>query len=526
MSSKSTKVKWQAALRKTSEIMNRDGARKSIWQQDGKRFSSEIAAADLFDVAIVGGGITGVSTAFNLQKSGKSCILLEAANIGFGTTGGTTAHLNDFFDTTFADAIRHFGEANTRLFMEGGKEAMRIIENNVVENGIDCDLERKTAHLFALDERQVGQLEDIVKGAGKVDYTMNYIKEISFPIPFIKAVEIPNQGQFHPIKYIKALCELYLKSGGVVMEDCVCESHDEQDEAVILVTSKGLLKARKVVYATHIPPGINVLHFTNAPYRSYALAFTLNNGQYPKELGYDLQNPYHYYRTQEVGGETLLIAGGEDHKTGRVEDTGECFSKLENYVRSYFDVDNVRYSWSSQYYEPVDGFPYIGVLPGSNGKIYTATGFRGNGMMFGSLSSRIIADLIHTGNSKYEKLFSPARIKPVAGFGNFVKEQTTVVADYVKDKFFVERIGSLTEIGEGEAKIVKYDGKNLAVYKESSGRMHILKSTCPHAGCEVHWNNAEISWDCPCHGSRFNVNGKMLTGPSVKGLIRVDEEKT
>lgn len=506
--------------------MNRDGARKSVWQQEIKSFSSQPSVTDLFDVAIVGGGITGVSTAFNLQKSGKSCILLEAANVGFGTSGGTTAHLNDFFDTTFAEAIRDFGEEDAKLFMECGKEAMRIIENNVRENAMDCDLERKSAHLFALNEKQVSQLEEIVEGARKVGYGMNYVNEISFPIPFVKAVEIPNQGQFHPIKYIKALCELYLKSGGVIMEGCVCETHDEQDDAVILVTSKGLLKARNVVYATHIPPGMNVLHFSNAPYRSYAMAFTLSNHQYPKELGYDLQDPYHYYRTHEIDGETLLIAGGEDHKTGQADDTGECFSKLENYVRTYFDVDKVLYSWSSQYYEPVDGFPYIGVLPGSDGKIYTATGFRGNGMMFGSLSSRIITDLILTGSSKYGKLFSPARIKPVAGFANFVKEQATVVADFVKDKFFAERIQSLTEIGEGEAKVVHYEGENFAVYKESSGRMHILKSTCPHARCEVHWNSAEISWDCPCHGSRFNINGRMLTGPAVEGLPRVDEQNT
>lgn len=505
--------------------MNRDGARKSVWQQEIKRFSSDNKVANIFDVAIVGGGITGVSTAFNLQKSGKSCILLEAANIGFGTSGGTTAHLNDFFDTTFAEAISNFGQENAKLFKECGSEAIRIIETNVRENGIDCDLEMKSAHLFALDEKQVKLLEDIVEGARKVDYRMNYIKEISFPIPFKKAVEIPNQKQFHPINYIKALCEIFLKSGGVIIEDCLCESHDEQDEMVTIATSQGLFKAKNVVYATHIPPGINMLHFMNAPYRSYAMAFTLNNYQYPKELGYDLEDPYHYYRTHEINGELLLIAGGEDHKTGHAEDTGECFSKLENYVRNYFDVDKVMYSWSSQYYVSVDGLPYIGVLPGSNGKVFTATGFGGNGMTFGSLSSRIITDLILNGSSKYEKLFSPSRIKPVAGFADFVKEQATVVADFVKDKVFTERIGSLTEILGGEAKVVKYEGENFAIYKETGGRMHILKSTCPHAKCEVRWNSAEISWDCPCHGSRFNVNGKMLTGPTVKGLTKIEGEK-
>jgi nitrite reductase/ring-hydroxylating ferredoxin subunit len=240
-------------------------------------------------------------------------------------------------------------------------------------------------------------------------------------------------------------------------------------------------------------------------------------------LGYDLEDPYHYYRAHEFNGERVLIAGGEDHKTGHSEDTGECFSRLENYVRQYFDVDKVAFSWSSQYYEPVDGFPYIGVLPGSKGKVYAATGFGGNGMTLGTLSSQIITDLILIGSSRYEKLFSPSRIKPMAGFTDFMKEQATVVADFVKDKIFAEKIGSLAEIQDGQAKVVKYEGEIFAVYKESGGRKHILKSTCPHAKCGVRWNSAEISWDCPCHGSRFNINGKMLTGPSVKGLTPVDD---
>lgn len=505
--------------------MNRDGARKSAWQQEIKRFSSNYIASNIFDVAIVGGGITGVSTAFNLQKSGKSCILLEAANIGFGTTGGTTAHINDFFETTFSEAIKDFGQQNAELFKECGTVAMRIIETNIRENAIACDFEIKSAQVFALDEKQVKHLDDMVDGAQKVGFGMHFIDDISFPIPFLKAVEIPNQGQFHPIKYIKALCEIFLNIGGVIVEDCVCKSHEELDDMVILTTAQGWVKAKHVVYATHIPIGLNVLHFMNAPYRSYAMAFTLQNHDYPNELGYDLEDPYHYYRTHEVNGEKLLIAGGEDHKTGHVEDTGECFSKLENYVRKFFDIDKVAFSWSSQYYESVDGFPYIGVLPGSKGKIYTATGFGGNGMPFGSLASSILADLILTGTSKYEKLFSPTRIKPVAGFSDFVKEQVTVIADFVKDKLFADKIGSLAEIVGGEAKVVKYEGELFAVYKEMGGRMHILKSTCPHAKCEVRWNGAEISWDCPCHGSRFNLNGKMLTGPSVEGLTSIEVEE-
>lgn len=505
--------------------MYRDGARKSIWQEEIKRFPSESAMGQLFDVAIVGGGITGISTAIKLQESGKRCIILEASNIGFGTTGGTTAHLNDFFDTTFSQAISDFGLDNAKLFAGAGQEAISIIENNIQKYGIDCDFMRKKGYLFALDDKQQKELADIVDGAYKVGHEMLYTREVPFPIPFKDAVMIPDQAQFHPIKYIRALSEAFRNAGGVIHEDCLCESHDEQEDFVQLNTTKGTVQAMHVIYATHIPPGISILHTMNAPYRSYAMAFSMKEEPQEKELGYDLCDPYRYYRFQEIDGQQLLIAGGEDHKTGHEEDTGECFSRLENYVREHFDVETVHYSWSSQYYEPSDGFPYIGKLPSSSGRIYVSTGFRGNGMIFGTLTSQILTDIIVHGSSTYEHLFSPSRIKPIAGFTDFVKENAVVAFDFVKDKLFREKITSLAEINEGEAKVVQYEGESFALYKEKGGTVHLVKSTCPHALCEVRWNSAEISWDCPCHGSRFNVNGKVLTGPTVKDLQRIDPEE-
>ena len=403
------------------------------------------------------------------------------------------------------------------------KEAMEIIEANITGNDIDCDLQKRSAHLFALDDKQKKKLEDMMEGSEKVGHLMIPIEQISYPIPFTKAVEIPGQGQFHPIKYISGLSQAFLNVGGTIVENCRCDSHSEEENLIVLNTSRGVIKAKSVVYATHIPPGISRLHFTNSPYRSYAMAFTLRNGDYPAELGYDLMDPYHYYRVHEVNGEKLLIAGGEDHKTGHADDTGQCFSILENYVREYFDVDLVKYSWSSQYYEPVDGLPYIGKLPGTK-NIFTATGFRGNGMMFGTLSSKVISDLILTGSSEYERLFDPSRVDPIAGLTEFVKENVSVAGDFIKDKLFMEKIVSLSEVNDGEGKVVKYEGGSYALYKESKGKVHLLKSTCPHARCEVRWNGAELSWDCPCHGSRFGIDGKVLTAPSVKDLIKVNEK--
>lgn len=200
--------------------MYRDGARKSIWQDEIRKFSMETDLSHLFDVVIVGGGITGVSTALKLQESGKKCIILEAANIGFGTTGGTTAHLNDFFDTTFTQAIEDFGLDNAKLYAESGKDAIAIIETNIDKYKISCDFTRKSAYLFALDDKQEEQLKNIAEGAAKVGHEMTYVNEIPFPIPFKEAVLIPEQGHFHPIKYIRGLCEAFIQLGGEILENC------------------------------------------------------------------------------------------------------------------------------------------------------------------------------------------------------------------------------------------------------------------------------------------------------------------
>lgn len=504
--------------------MYRDGARKSIWQSEIEKYFVTPGHEALYDVAIVGGGITGVSVAQRLQSAGKKCIIIEAHNIGFGTSGGTTAHINDFFDTTFKEAISKFGLENAQLLVKAGKEAIDIITHNVLRYNIDCDFSLKDAHLFALDEEQEKKLSDIVDGAEKAGYSMEYITDIDFPFAFKKAVLIKDQAQFHPVRYLNALCDIFTADGGRILEDCTCSNHEEEEEYVRLETSSGEIKARQVIYATHTPPGINLLHFTTAPYRSYVIAFTLKNGLYPETLGYDLRDPYHYYRTHVIKGKKYLIAGGEDHKTGHAEDTGVHFSNLENYCREHFDIDTIAYSWSSQYYEPVDGLPSIGKLPGSEGRVYVATGFRGNGMSFGSLSAAILSGLILEGSSRYGQLFNPSRFKPAAGFSNFVKENAGVVKDIIMDKLSMEHIEALGEIRPGDAKVVRLGGTAYAVYREPKGKIHLLKSTCPHAKCEVRWNNAELSWDCPCHGSRFSINGQLLNAPAATGLKRIEPD--
>ncbi len=505
--------------------MYRDGANKSLWQAEIKKFSSMAELLnDSYDVVIIGAGITGVTSALNLQKQNRKCLLVESANIGFGTTGGTTAHLNNFFDATYSDVIKDFGLDNAKLLARSGNEAIDIIRQNIDAYGIDCGFAEKTGYLFSLDEKQTKELDDIVEASNEAGVPMKEVQQNPFPIPYDKIAEVPGQAQFHPIQYIRGLLNQYLAIGGKMIEECRALEVEKQQEELVVITTLGIVKCKNVIYATHIPPGKNVLHFRNAPYRSYALAVKLRNGIYPDALGYDLCEPYHYYRCQEVDGEQYLIAGGEDHKTGETENTEASFQKLEAYVLKYFDVSEIVYRWSSQYYEPVDGLPYIGQLPGNPDNVYVSTGYNGNGMIFGTLGAQILSDLIVHGESAYAQLFSPARVKPVAGFTSFVKENANVVKHLVMDKITVEKIQSLTELNDNEAKVVKYNGETMAVFKDARGRVHVLSHTCTHLGCNVVWNESELSWDCPCHGSRFGIDGEVLTAPAVKGLVKFSPE--
>ena len=353
---------------------------------------------------------------------------------------------------------------------------------------------------------------------------MDYVSESPFPFKPRKMARIEQQGQFNPIAYITALAAKFQALGGVLIEGCRATGLDEGD-TIKVNTSISSILCRNVVYATHIPPGVNILHFRNAPYRSYVIAVKLEDGNYPTALAYDLQDPYHYYRTEKIGRNTYLIAGGEDHKTGHEEDSLKHFTALEEYVRRYYKFSEVSYKWSSQFYEPTDGLPYIGLLPGGGKGVYVATGFNGDGMMFGTISAIVISELITMGENKYSKLFNPSRIKPVAGFTNFVKEAADVVANFIGGKFKAEQLSSVSDLDNGEAKLANVDGYTLALYRDENGELHALSSACTHIKCTVAWNNAEKTWDCPCHGTRYNYDGVMINGPARRDLEKIKPDK-
>lgn len=502
----------------------RDGNNESLWQKNAikETASGDLNPSVIYDTLIVGAGITGMTTALLLQKSGRKCVIADAHNPGYGTTGGTSAHINTFADTTFAEVEKAFDKDAAKQFAESIAESVELIATNVRTYNIDCDFRWQNGYVYAETDKEVDELNDLYESALRAGVVVEATDRAPAPVPYQKAVVFENQAQFHPLKYIMGLQKQFTDLGGIILENTRIDEIDSQDDFHIAKSGGRQIKAKTVVYATHIPPGgVNVLHFRNAPYRSYVIAAILNDDNYPDALVYDMQDPYHYFRTHETDGQKYLIAGGHDHKTGH-GDPQQSLADLINYTKRCYEVKSIHAQWSAQYYVPADGLPYIGHLPGASNGIYTATGFSGNGMILGTVAAIVLSDLILKGQSSYESLFSPGRIKPVAGFTEMIKEGADVVGRFIGDRFGLEKIASVSEIPAGTGEIVTYNDQKLAVYKDPKGEIHALNPVCTHTKCIVQWNNSEKSWDCPCHGARFDPDGIVLTGPARADLEKIN----
>ena len=502
--------------------MKRDGLQPSLWQAIETYAPKHTTfSTRSFDVVIVGGGITGITTALLLQKRGKNCLVAEAQNLCFGTTGGTTAHLNTFLDTTYKQIKDDFGEYNAQLIANATRQALDLVKQHVKEYGIDCGYEEKDGYVYSMDAAQTDELNDMLQCSKNAGVDVDFVKEIPVPDEFIKAIAYKGQAQIHPTRYVYALANAFEEAGGVILQDCTV-TKVSGSQTLEVETTLGTATAVYVIYATHIPPGVNILHFRAAPYRSYAMAVKLSDNNYPDGLAYDMYDPYHYYRTQDVDGQKYLIAGGNDQKTAHEENTEACFTNLEAHLRNRYAISEVSFKWSSQYFEPSDGLAYIGHLPGNPENVYVATGFGGNGITYSHIAAITLTDLITKGEALYAELFKPARVKPVAGFANFIKENADVVKEFVSKRIGQTKLKELSELANGEAKVVKYEGESVALYKDENGGIHAVNPVCPHAKCVVGWNSAERSWDCPCHGSRFSFDGELLTGPARSNLEKID----
>jgi glycine/D-amino acid oxidase-like deaminating enzyme/nitrite reductase/ring-hydroxylating ferredoxin subunit len=483
------------------------------------------------EVVIVGGGISGLSVAYCLSKAGKKVMVVDDGFIGSGESGRTTAHLVNALDDRYFEIERLLGEEKCRLAAESHTGAINFVEQTVQEENIDCDFQRLDGFLFLHptdDEKTIDEEFIATNKHGLRTEKINGVPGIAGENGI--CLRFPEQAQFHPMKYLKGLCDCIVRNGGTIYT----ETHVEG------ITKNGIrskdfsIKAEHVVVATNTPiNNLVTMHTKQHPYRTYVVGGLIAKNSIRPALWWDTGNmksewitdPYHYVRLQPFN-EThdLLIAGGEDHKTGQADkenlEEKQRYAKLERWTRNHFpSMTEIVYHWSGQVMEPVDMMAFIGKNPGDK-NIYIATGDSGNGMTHGTIAGMLISDLILGRNNPWTNLYDPSRITLKAA-KEFLTEAGNMTAQYL-DYFQPGDVESINLLAPGQGAIVNMKGKKVAVYKDESQMVHTFSAVCPHMGCILQWNSDERSFDCPCHGSRFTCMGAVVNGPAIGDMERVE----
>jgi glycine/D-amino acid oxidase-like deaminating enzyme/nitrite reductase/ring-hydroxylating ferredoxin subunit len=467
------------------------------------------------DIAVIGGGITGTTAAILSKLAGKRVALLEARTIGSGVTGGTTAHLTEAVDTRYVTLESKFGHAGTRIVAESSRAAIEKVSELCLRLAIGCDLERLPGYLFTEREDEVEQLSAELEAGRRAGLRL-VLDRPPLPIVVKAGLRFDDQAQFNPLAYVTSLADRIAGDGSEVFENSRVLAIDEGEPCTLHLENGATLRANHVIVATHAPLDAVLLQTKIAQYRSYAVSGSVE--QAPRGLFWDTADPYHYIRAYRRGGECALIIGGEDHKTGRTPEGEEPFGRLAEYA-ARFGLSRIERRWSAQVIEPVDGLPFIGLEAGSE-RVYVATGFSGNGMTFGTVAAMILSDACLGIENPYAEFYSATRFKPLASLKSFLSENVSFPLHLLSDRLRPPDVRSLGEIAHDDGKIVRVGSQRLAVYRDADGSFHAVSPICTHMGCVVAFNSIEKSWDCPCHGSRFGVDGSVLDGPATEPLAR------
>jgi glycine/D-amino acid oxidase-like deaminating enzyme/nitrite reductase/ring-hydroxylating ferredoxin subunit len=471
------------------------------------------------DVAVVGGGITGVTTALLLKLAGKRVAVLEARRIGSGVTSGTTGHLTEVVDTRYSELEKRFGAKGAAQVAASSRAAIEQIAELDARFETGCRFERLPGYLYSERAGDREQLDQELQCLRRAGLTVGP-GDVPLPFPVAAGIRVENQAQFHPLKYVLALSARVPGGGSHVFERSRVHNVDEGEPCRVHVEKGRSLRAKKVVLATHSPLNQVVLQTKVAQYRSYVVSGRLPNA--PRGLFWDTDDPYHFTRAHGDADGAELIVGGEDHKTGIGEHSDAPFARLAEYA-ARLGLRSLRHRWSSQVVEPLDGLPFIGKNAGAE-HVYVATGFSGNGLTFGTIAALILRDACLGTENPYAELYDPRRLKPFTRLSSFLAENVDYPLHLLSDALKAPTARSLDEVPTDDGRIVRVGGRRVAVYRDARGRLHGVSPICTHLGCHVAFNAAEKSWDCPCHGSRFGVDGTVLDGPASDPLERIHLE--
>lgn len=501
---------------------------RSVWMSTPVGEFPPLEADAAADVCVVGGGIAGLTTAYLLTREGLDVVVLDLDRIGGQETARTTAHLSDVLDERFGELERLHGEEATRLARESHSAAIDRIERIVAEEGIECGFERVEGFLFDPPGGSTVDLEEELAAALKAGHP-DAGRAARAPLPGFDTgacLRFGRQGQFHPLAYVQGLAAAIARGGGRLHGRTRIVSVEAEGESTQIRTAEGRrVDAGAVVVATNSPISTRVaIHTKQAAYRSYVIAARVPRGAVPRALYWDTADPYHFVRTADdptepADGDTeLLIVGGEDHKTGQGDDSADPFAALAAWAAERVpELGGIVHRWSGQIMEPADGMAFLGRSPGEE-RIYVATGDSGQGMTHGTIAGILIADQIAGRENPWSGIYDPSR--KTKAVGEFLRENLDAVAHYSD---WVKGGESAPEASDGA--VVRRGLSLVAAYRDGSGVVHERSAACPHLGCVVAWNPVEKTWDCPCHGSRFDPYGAVLHGPAFTDLGTAGNEE-
>ena len=511
-----------------NQIRHDAGASTSVWASTTEVMAYPPLPEDTSaDIGVIGAGIAGINVAYHLAREGRSVILIDDGPIGGGETGRTTAHLSNAIDDRYTRIERVHGSQGAHLAADSHTAAISRIEQIVIEEAISCDFARLDGYLFLSPSDTSDLLDQELEAAHRagLDEVERLPKAPLARFDTGPCLRFPRQGQIHALKYLGGMAKAILRNGGRIHTGTHATAITGGSPARIKTDTGRTITADAIVVATNTPVNdLVAIHTKQAPYRTYVIGVRVPKQSVGKGLFWDTQDPYHYVRLQSLDEEwDLLIVGGEDHKTGQADDMNERWDRLTSWTQSRLSINGaVSYRWSGQIMETVDGLAFIGRNPLDASNVYIVTGDSGMGMTHGTIAGMLLADLIQGRSNKWATLYDPSRMSMRAA-SDFAQENLNVAAQYT-EWLTPGEVKSAEDIAPGSGAVLRRGLTKSAVYRDEQGRLHERSAACPHLRCIVGWNSGEQTWDCPCHGSRFDKFGAVINGPAISDLAMVEPE--
>ena len=476
------------------------------------------------DVLIVGGGIVDLSTAEHLLGSGLRVALVEARQLLGGVTGFTTGKLTILHGLIYKRLIDKFSQEKAKAYAEANQWSIDHVRQQVQLHKIDCAFVDEHAYTYTTSHINQEVIKQEVEAAQQLGLPATFEMPVNQPFPIAGAIRLAGQARFHPRQYLLDVARRFIEGGGRIFENVIAKDVHERDGKFEVLTSGGVISCSSLVIASHVPFYDNSSYYARlTQHRSYAIALKLN-GELPDGMFINVEEPIRSMRRHTLDGEDVLIVGGEGHPVGTDEDTVERYMALVDWAYKNFSVNDVLYHWSTQDNETIDGRPYVGRSSKNHNHLYVATGFNGWGMSNGIAAGKLLADMIKGVANPWEALYDPNRGE-LKGLAKLMKQGFDVASHFVGDKLKRGEQSNLSPLEPGMGKLIDTDDGVIAAHRSEDGHLHEVSAKCTHMGCTVHWNTAEQTWDCPCHGSRFAPDGSVLHGPAVEPLPAVSSHE-